>query len=1256
MKNNMKRNNNSPNRGQVFDLITNKIMDIGKQVEVQAKKKSKTEIKKPRKIPKFELNLIQVMKEYHPLDVFKSILIAESWIPNLHSFIKFSLLFEIFFTISEEEFKNKRIKNYQEFSSFLNNIFKFLPHNPMIEDFSPVGDWGEVKYQFEGRSYKILYGTPLSDVYGFIKGLEICYSSNKQAMDDLRKLLEIQNNLISNIHTQKLSKDEEEKLEVPSDEFRLEFLNWLEHIHIGNINKDLIVKNGIVRKDSDFYERYMEAEVNPFCYFKYESKIYPFSLRNNISVIVEYYYSKEIINNEFLALNISNFINNNINNILCGAFRIRNNSKILPYTFSGVFQSEKNTYFVLPVSIQDLENFKNIKKDLKSLINKGDWGLQKKYSQIGLQPRNINGDFLKYEDINFIIVLTDLTSLPKFLNIKFEENINYIPIFEFISIFDSLESKEDLDKFIDFYHTNVSKALFLGFNLDGYASYKQSHGLLEDGAINFNLIHIDPHNSHYFKYEYLKDVYSDLPEYLPNNESNWIVKSTYDGNYCLLSKDYSNVVWSTSINKYNIHFLFDFNIVDNTLDILNPRVIELFCQAAADSFSQRKSFLISKDFKKNIVFKVKVGKYISKNSNETTQYNEFYTTNELIINNDDQLVINLFIDLNYCFEKFQESLDASFQYEIISGLLKIINNYYVISSLDDLLIDLEKTKKWPLRMTMGGIKARFDIIKIKSKEISEFRFKIARQKISYILKDKEIVPGKYTDVQLAKSIINDSADELRNYIHNIIKNRNTISILELALTDYSAIITDNYIDTLQQKHSLKHQVSYNRAERLAEIDNNFIRNSQNYRYFIECALMLSNNNSQKITEDEYLDLLAHIHWLLNLYHSSDGLHFGIGVEGINVDNAYIPEISIPDSITNIETKYHEELSSYKLGIGLNSDDELESIIPQDEYKLINDAFYKDLSFGFRNLITVLYCLSNWATFNHISPQAYYQVELNELIQTIFNHFTIKDVTFEEVGKIIEFLIIDNEKINQLEGVDRKHYDVPVGDHNKRTNRINIKPLIKIGERIIWSPVCTHRSLGIWTNHTTDGYLPADFNFRNVNKLVKNSKTVLEKQLETKAFNILLRRSSFVKRGLDLRKTFYNQEDYPDIGDYDVLAYFPESNNWVMIECKYNQPAYCIKDMNRLRHKIFGKDELDQSSHISKVQGRYKFLISNYDRIRKSLNWPLPAENQLHKVTNLYISKNTYWWFRYPPYAVNVDFVQVDFLEQWLKENFDFQIN
>ena len=87
-------------------------------------------------------------------------------------------------------------------------------------------------------------------------------------------------------------------------------------------------------------------------------------------------------------------------------------------------------------------------------------------------------------------------------------------------------------------------------------------------------------------------------------------------------------------------------------------------------------------------------------------------------------------------------------------------------------------------------------------------------------------------------------------------------------------------------------------------------------------------------------------------------------------------------------------------------------------------------------------------------------------------------------------------------------------------------------------------------------------------------------------------------------------------------------------------------------KIFGKDELDTNSHISKVRGRYNFLLTDYDRIRKSLNWPQPLKNKKIEITNLYISKNTYWWFRYPPYDVDLNFVQIDFLDQWLKDNFD----
>ncbi|WEI13321.1 hypothetical protein PX667_04055 [Acinetobacter soli] len=172
------------------------------------------------------------MREYHPIDVFKTILIAESWVPNINHFIKFSLLFEIFFTISKDDFIGKRIENYEDFSFFLTKVFKVLPHNPMMEDFHPVGDWGEVKLQLGGKSYKIFYGSPLSDNYGFLKGFEISYLNNAQAMEDFKQIIEIQNSLISTINILVEKNNENDKLEIPNNIFWLKMMDWIDNFKI----------------------------------------------------------------------------------------------------------------------------------------------------------------------------------------------------------------------------------------------------------------------------------------------------------------------------------------------------------------------------------------------------------------------------------------------------------------------------------------------------------------------------------------------------------------------------------------------------------------------------------------------------------------------------------------------------------------------------------------------------------------------------------------------------------------------------------------------------------------------------------------------------------------------------------------------------------------------------------------------------------------------------------------------------------------
>ncbi len=1246
----IKKKQNTTAKSTSLEILNERMMTMGNP------KKSITRVKsnngKKIVIPSYINEIKYLLKKFHPLDLFKTILIAETYIENVNGFVKFSLLFEVFFSINLEEFGKERITSYEEFSRVLLSLYKIIPHNPMVEDFHPINDWGKVKYQLGDKSYKILYGNCLTDSYSYFRSFELCYLHNNQAYNNFKKVVEIQNNLLSNVNQKTIEPRYSNDLFIPSINFRDKILNWLDNLEVVDNHDDLTINISIpLVQDKDFYHRYMDGEVNQYCYFKYENKIYPFSIRNHICVLIEKYNKKniEILSNT--ANNISNFLKKNIKTLICGSCIIRTEKNIFRYIFSGVFRSRNKTYFILPLHAEDLFKISSLIKKIKNIMADPSWGIQKMYSQHGYQPRGIDDSILEFNDIGIIIVLAETTTKNNFIDKPLEKNIEISSINEFVAVIESLDSDDELDEFIEYYKVNQKKTIFFGFNLDGFSSFKDSSGLLEDGATSFSMIMVDTHSAPQFRYEYLIEKYIDLPDNLPKSDNyQWSIKSVYDGNYCLISKNFNAISWSTIVSSTTIHFLFDFHVIDISLSDLNPRVLELFCEAAADSFSQRIDYLKNLNSFENITVKLQIGRTIKTADSKYIPHIEdkIFIDYQIFFINDKNLNLTINLDLEYCFYHFRTSIDAKFQHEICVSFLKIFNNYKKIEDFDLLVDSLSTTKEFPLRMTMDSLSPRFDVIEEPPEDIKAIYFKRGRQSLAHILKSNGIMPDKYKNFPKAKEIINDASSKFREEIHYLINSKNIMSIIEFALYDYSVLVSHNYLSTLRQEMSLKHEVSYDRSERLAKLDSDFKRNSQIYRYLIECTLMLDSNSEDSITKEEYLNLLGSINWLLNMYHSSDGLHYDVGVEGIDIDFSYIPEIIMSDAILILQEKYNEELSSYKLGIGLNSADELSSIIPNDNYKLIDSAFYEDLGFGFRNLFTVLYCLSNWGGWNNIQKQAFYKLPFNELIQTAFDMITNPEVSIDELENIIRFLTIDNSKINILEGIETPQFDVPVSDHSKRTNRLNIKPLISYNDEIIWSPACTHRALGIWTTHTTDGYLPADFNFPTVNKLVDYSKTVLEKQLETKAFDIISRYTSYIESGIDLKKKF-KKENYPDIGDYDVLAFLPESNCWIMVECKYNQPAYCLKDMSRLRQRIFGKDQNDKSQ-ISKVKRRYDFLLAEHNKIRNSIQWPDPNNFDDLKIINLYVSKNTYWWFRCPPYQVDISFIQVDHLEEWLNKN------
>jgi hypothetical protein len=244
--------------------------------------------------------------------------------------------------------------------------------------------------------------------------------------------------------------------------------------------------------------------------------------------------------------------------------------------------------------------------------------------------------------------------------------------------------------------------------------------------------------------------------------------------------------------------------------------------------------------------------------------------------------------------------------------------------------------------------------------------------------------------------------------------------------------------------------------------------------------------------------------------------------------------------------------------------------------------------------------------------------------------------------------LDPSGIRRLLGKSTVEGDVPLWEHNKRGDRYTIKPLIR-DERgnLAWGAATVERSARIWRQTLVNGYMPADFNWPNVRGVVRNIKLGLEKKLETTAATILARATPYVKEGIDFKYRFL-AEGFDDVGDFDGLAYWPAMNLWVSVECKYNQPAFCVKDARRLRDRIFGTPE--NREQFAKIERRRMFLHANFDRIRLALGWPTPTLGVPPHVHELYMSRDIYWWMRNPPYPVPTQFVRVDGLDGWLRSN------
>ncbi|EAZ1018491.1 hypothetical protein BRP65_16595, partial [Salmonella enterica] len=477
--------------------------------DLKKKKSNKSNNKLPNRgirnykdiMPQIKEKLTSVYTEYNFAELFLALSISELWLPNISSPVKHTIAFNTLLSMDVRTFSNhKKLNTYQQASEFFSIIYEILPDMPQMEDFIPEQDWGQIKIPWGDNIYKIFYGSSVERLYDYIRAFEIRYAEYPIILKQMENVLILQDKILSSINPVDTLSEQELSpghVEIPSETFWEtchQALNDTSHAFeqlISQTEKIFIKKPGqfkSINSVSELSNIIMEGVALPAIGINIDERVYPLSFRNMANVIIEHYASQKMDIDCSDA--ISNFISQRFENIIEGPFLLLNQKKVLPYRFSGILEGNDKFYLFVPFDTNSINKLKKIEEDVFELFNQGEWALSPISSPQLLGIRNGSGKQLSIDDIEFIFINSNLTTAMHFFEppqLKYSYHILFLT--EFIALFDSIDNLNELSSFFSYLDQNKSKinSYFISV-IDKFASFKGTHSVLEDGAINFNMI------------------------------------------------------------------------------------------------------------------------------------------------------------------------------------------------------------------------------------------------------------------------------------------------------------------------------------------------------------------------------------------------------------------------------------------------------------------------------------------------------------------------------------------------------------------------------------------------------------------------------------------------------------------------------------------------------------------------------------------------------------------------------------------------
>lgn len=1203
----------------------------------------------------------RVLRNYERLDAAIALGVSELWPANAGSPIKHIFAWAVLISLPKDEESGVAIANYADFRAFSQALYEAWPEFPMLEDVSPEADWGQIKTRLGEAFVPMFYGSCLERTPDFVEAFRITYAHVPEAQAQMDLAVALQARIIESMPDLGASTAGEATnahIEVPPQEFwqacrqtlkkiGTDIAQWREKA--GNALDTPLGTFKAPLASNAFGDAVMQGMALPFLAVESESTWVPMSVRSAPAVVIDHWANKET-DGVYAQTHrsLARFVAERFPQTVAGPLTMfidDANCEDLP--ISCIISAKSRVYLICTCDHASNKRMSNCAKKTYAKIRRGATIHFRLADGRGLMLHKNGSSGPNADELRIVIVVTQAGTSFGSIDVP-ERPARLLPLADFITIFDSLRDLDELESYWEFVDVQrASLSLFSSGPADLFASYKDTHGVLIDGATSPTFIGLDPHWGTSWRFNSLASFWSRAPRIFPDGSSGWRVTSGTEGVSELESRHHTAIAYSTSVASCTVQTQVE---LSEALKPEDARLIDLFAQLLADSLYRSRDQIsdIQLFSAPHVLFNCVPAPSCSAEAEQAPKPIEEFV--HVVISVEEDVVrkglFHLSVDPRAVLAGLNAAKDASFEVRCLLETLKrsqTASGWELPNHFGDRLGSMAKEQA---RYHLKVVPRNVDVPDYVNPVVpTPTDYKLARKQLASEFMALDLSPGRY-ELSEAKTRIDSGSGRLRLYIENKLASLDRHQMLRACIEQHDALLVSERMKVQRTRQSLAHQVDYDRLDAIEQARKDFGSVARHYRYLLEKAVSSPPSGTAEVNNRVLRELVGLVDWYMVLTGASDILHNGIDVGGVVIDDSYIPEVFYSDGYEDREAEFAREYAKSRLGLGANSEDAVEG---EPEEQLSSDrlrsAFTADLGFDFQRMLTALAVLSQAQRYGFGDTLALsYSAAPNLVARKLAE--SIENLDFEEAESIVAFLTLSEHGVRRLSGRDTEEADIPVWEHTKRTHRYAIRPLIKDGKDLRWGAEVTSRAMYNWMSTVRDGYLPADFDWPHVKPVIRKIKQSIEKRLETQTEEIFQRYTPFVRRGVDFSRKFRG-DGFEDVGDFDLLAYWPEKNLLVTVECKYNQPPYTIKDGRRLRDKIFGKSEDDRNGQLSRIVDRRRFLEQNRSRLIELLKWPKPDNQAPHNV-ELYVSRDVYYWMVHPPYAVPTEFVCVEMLDNWIK--------